>query len=617
MKLSGSTFAFALYSCCANVLAQVPLESLRVFSERAASLRSDGTQAIGVITRSEIERRGVTTLGEALREMAGLHVDRVGPSGPANVYIRGAEPNHTVVLVDGIRVNDPTDPRGGSFDLGAIALSEVERIEVLRGSSSAQFGADAMGGVINIVTRRAGDALQAALDGGTQDYAQASARISLPALAGSATLGISHVQEGREEEGGRSRRRMADASWARVFSDDTELRVHARGGTFETSLFPESSGGVRLAALRDLERREGREGLAAAHFRHGTSNWRWILRAATTWREEDRDAPAVAPGPGGFVPATLSRTELKADAFVAELAYAERASFEPSIGVEARREDGRRESTLFIPDPLPASFRMVRDTRAAYGQLQARPLPGLTLLAAVRRDDVDPGGARTTRSAGARQQWGEGHSVRLHWSEGFKAPSFYALADPLVGNPRLRPETSRGLEAGWEMRLERGRIEATVFTNRYRDLVDFDPETFRMVNRVDARTRGAELQSSWRATESLRLEASYTFTDAELDDGTSLRNRPRHRGSLAMSREVGAWSLRAAAIHVGASSDFSVPTGTVTVPGFTTLDASARWRRGAWSGGVAIDNLADRRYESFVGFTSPGRRLRVFAQAVF
>src|SRR4051812_47158158 len=136
------------------------------------------------------------------------------------------------------------------------------------------------------------------------------------------------------------------------------------------------------------------------------------------------------------------------------------------------------------------------------------------MVLAIRRDDVDPGEGRTTRSAGVRYRLTEFQSLRAHWSEGFKPPSFFALGDPIVGNPALRPETSRSREAGWEMATPCVHAQASVYDTRYDALVDFDPDTFHMVNREGARVRGAELQGSYAFDDATRGEASYGYMNA-------------------------------------------------------------------------------------------------------
>jgi vitamin B12 transporter len=234
-------------------------------------------------------------------------------------------------------------------------------------------------------------------------------------------------------------------------------------------------------------------------------------------------------------------------------------------------------------------------------------------MAGLRADRIDPDISRRSHDAGLRFELAPGHALRAHWSEGFKPPSFFALADPIVGNDALRPERSRSREVGWEARGAGGSMQLTAFDSRVRDLVDFDAETFRMVNRAGARMRGAELSAVLEAQLG-RLEASYTYTDARLQGTESrLRNRPRHRASLALAKSWGAWTARAAAVHVGQTFDFSVPTGEATVPGHTVVDMSFGWRGAKWSVAFSIDNALDREYESFVGFRAPGRRARIKA----
>jgi vitamin B12 transporter len=141
MDVSHAALLAPILACASlGSLAQAPATygNLQVFAERAPLLRLDGTQAIAVITREEIAARQPMSVLELLREVAGLHVDRMGnASGVTNLYIRGADPNHTVVLIDGVRVNDPTDVRGGSVDLSTLDVDAIERVEVLRGASSA------------------------------------------------------------------------------------------------------------------------------------------------------------------------------------------------------------------------------------------------------------------------------------------------------------------------------------------------------------------------------------------------------------------------------------------------------------------------------------------------
>jgi vitamin B12 transporter len=596
--------------------AQLPLpaarERLDVFAERAPMLRTDGVQSISVIGREEIDRRNASSVVDLLRAVAGLHVDRLGnASGIANVYIRGAEPNHTIVLVDGVRMNDPTDVRGGSYDLSTLAIEEVERIEVLRGASSAQFGADAMGGVVNIVTRRGRPAARASavMGAGSHAYRKGAARVSTGGFA----AGVTHDEDGSREDGGTNRLRTGDASLEIIPATGHAISLSARAARRESEGFPESSGGVRLATNRAFERRDVEEKHVAFNYRAGAEGRvQWNAKVAISEREEDRDTPAAGPGPGGFVPALQGRSEFRRSGFAVIGAHTFADAYLGSAGIEAWRETGRRDSMLRIGPGLRSAFDLDRDTRAIFAQLEARPTEALLATLAARHDDIDPGGSRTSRMAGVRWQISPASIVRAQLSEGFKPPSFFALGDALVGNPDLKAERSRAAEVAFEHAwTQTMRAQATLFRTRFEDLVDFDPALFRMVNRANATIEGAELEAGLRRG-ALDARFTYTYVDARLGDGESrLRNRPRHRASATLAyAATHSLSLSTTLAHVGRTFDFSIPTGEIALPGYTTLDVAATWRHDRWRASIAIDNATDRRHEAFVGFTAPGARLR-------
>jgi iron complex outermembrane receptor protein/vitamin B12 transporter len=503
--------------------------------------------------------------------------------------------------------------RGGSYDLSAIAADQIERIEILKSASSAQFGADAMGGVVNIVTRKGGTERAAlSLAAGGHAYRNASVRIA-PALGTvRVSAGASRLEDGRVEDGGTLRLDAANLNASYSPTERSEVSFAARAADRVSREFPESSGGIRLARDRTLETRDVEERLASIAWRASSPAFRWNVRAATSQRHEIRDAPGIGPGPGGFVPALRAATDFRRDG-VAFVAASETAFFAStmSVGAEASREDGRRDALLAIGPGVPSRFALVRDTRAAFAQLEANPSSALRLMAAARHDDVDPGGSQTSRIAGAR--WASGAStLRASYSEGFKPPSFFALGDALVGNPGLRPEKSRAIEGALEQVLSpRATLAASVFRTRYEDLVDFDPATFRMVNRAGATIHGAELElrGEWPGIDA---RASYTFAEPRLADATShLRNRPRHRASASVAyTPTRPWTLSASASFVGRTFDFSIPTAEVELPGFGVIDLAATWRAGRWRATLAFDNATNRRYESFAGCTVPGARLR-------
>lgn len=590
------------------------LPPVEVKAYRIPVLLEDLSYSVELLPRSELHARQPLTVAEALRGVPGLHVDRLGgPGGVANVYMRGAEPNHTLVLIDGVRVNDPNDVRGGSYDLSSLTVHDVERIEVLRGAHSAAFGADAMGGVVNIVTTRGGQGRRASARAaaGGQGLRDIGAAASLGPLA----IGASRLEDGASEGGSRLRVGTASASLAFAPSAAWSTRLGLRATSRRSEAFPESSGGIRLATLRELERRKVDEDLLSLDSDLRPERGpRWNLRLARFERMDEIESPGVAPGSGGFVPASRGSSRLVRDSAALSAAFEGLpAGAVATFGVEYQRERGRADTLIPVLAPAPSRYALSRRTRSAFGELRLQPMPPLLLVLSARRDEVSSLAAVTSRSAGVRYAWHDGATVlRANWSEGFKPPSFFALGSPLVGNPELEPETSRTVELGLDVDFSSALgLQTTLFRNRYAALIDFDPESFRLVNRDRVSNEGIELSVRWSALPALTIDAGYTHV--RYDSATPLRNRPRQRGSIVAALRAGAATrLRASLVHVGGTRDFSVPVGDVMLQSYDRLDLSLVYEASPHvTLEAALDNALDERYESFVGFREPGARLRV------
>jgi iron complex outermembrane receptor protein/vitamin B12 transporter len=241
-----------------------------------------------------------------------------------------------------------------------------------------------------------------------------------------------------------------------------------------------------------------------------------------------------------------------------------------------------------------------------------RPGGGFSFNGALRYDHVDGGRGRVTgRAAAAWQANARAPSLFARIGQGYKLPSFYALAHPLIGNPDLRPERSTNEDLGIEQRIGAASfLRLTLFQNRFRDLVDFDPLLFRTVNRDRVRARGAELEGSWAVRPALRLDGSLAWLD--LESPTPLRNRPHWQGSLRAAWQAAkALELNAALRGNSSFFDSSIPTGLVTAHGHVEADLGLRYRlspRLVFA--AALRNLTDRHWQDAVGFPAPGRLVR-------
>jgi outer membrane receptor protein involved in Fe transport len=272
---------------------------------------------------------------------------------------------------------------------------------------------------------------------------------------------------------------------------------------------------------------------------------------------------------------------------------------------------------------LPTDFDFERTRVGGFTEIDGLIANDTTMTGGVRVDDYDDGFTRATARIGLLHTTANALQWRVNAGTGFKPPSFYALAHPLVGNPDLRPERATSFDAGVRGGLanDRGMWDLTVFDARFRDGVDFDPgPPPQLVNRTEIRTRGVELGVRFRATEQWLVQAAVSNSTARTEpDGERLRLRPRWRGTVKV-----AWlptddlQITGAVEHVGSLPDTSIPTADVTLNAWTRVDLGASWQvRTSGEVFLSVDNVLDAEYEEAVGFPSPGRRFRLGLRTAF
>jgi outer membrane receptor protein involved in Fe transport len=588
-----------------------------------ASRTAEGPAAgVSEVDRDAIERRQPGSLLEILNEVAGVRAFSTGGIGGGSfLSIRGGEPNFTMVLVDGIKLNNPTNSRGGAFDFFALDPLLIERIEVARGAVSAVHGADALSGVVNI-------RLRAPLPGETQAAARTTAGsegdVALGAALGAGwrngglLVSAGWYDSGGLDPGSDLERRQALA------------RLDQRIGGFEARLLglyahadratlPEDSGGPLFAVNRARERGDYELRAGALSLRRARgATLRPALTLAYSEQEDSSATPAIAPGALDGVPALTAATSFSRFEAIGEVGLG-RAALTASLGAAWLRESGRSDGTIDFGFPLPVAFALVRTTRSLFAEAAWRPGPAIVIDLAGRYDDVAGGRhAWTGRAAFSYQTSPTGPALFARIGEGYKLPSFYALGHPLIGNPALRPERSRNLEAGVEWaRANHDLLRLTLFANRFRDLIDFDPALFTTVNRDRVEARGVELEGRWALGARFVLGGALTWLD--LNSPTPLRGRPRWQGSLRAVWQAGAALELNAGLRANSRfNDSSIPTGLVVTPGHAELDLGLRYRlSGALTLDAALKNLTDSNHQDAVGFPAPGRLLRATLGAAF
>ncbi|HUN92778.1 MAG TPA: TonB-dependent receptor [Burkholderiaceae bacterium] len=630
-RAAGAIAAACVYAPFAHAQASPEtLERVEIQATRIPTPLAQATDAVTVIARSAIEQADAASGIDLLRQVPGLQIDQVsGAGGLSSVYIRGSDPNHVLVLIDGVRVNDSTNSRGGGYDMSNLDPTRIERIEVFRGAGSSIYGADAMGGVINITTRKAEPGTvnaDASAGVGGLGYHAASARVAGANDRLNGSLAASHLQDGLDSRGGSLALDHVGASGGIDFGAGLGLSTSVEHSQRHGTTFPDDSGGELLAVRRALERKADHDTGASVGGHWDLESLSLHALASSYSHQASDDSPGVAPGLRSFVgvPASASTTDYQQRGLSADVLVRVSSQSSLVVGAEVQRETGVATSTYTLfGRSIPADFDLARNTRSEFAEAKWIPVTDLVLRGGVRHDAVDGAGSHVSPSAGARYELHALQaSIRADYSSGFKPPSFFSLGlpVPLGGNPNLRPERGAGESIGYEQRLWQGkaRAEVDLFRSKYNDLVTFDNQTNRIVNADRVEIRGAELLLSARVSEALSVELSYTrlYTHVN-DENAPLRQRPGQRGGIVASWSDGGASTFGWRMEYAAQDfDSSVPTGDEYLPVYLRNDLTYayRWRYGLRLT-AAVDNVFDRQNENYIGQPGQGRRFRVGVEA--
>ncbi|MBS0367408.1 MAG: TonB-dependent receptor [Proteobacteria bacterium] len=593
-------------------------ETVVVTATRVATPQQEIASSLTVVTAEEIEARQLRTVADVLKAVPGVNVVQTGgPGGTTSVFMRGTNSNHTKMLIDGIDVGDPSNSTG-AFDYGQLLTQDIERVEVLRGPQSGLYGSDAIGGVINIITRRGAGPAQFTgyLEGGSFATFNQAAGISGSADAFHYSADVSHFHAGSTPvtplpllQPGEARNNDHDdnlSASTRLGYDLTptlDLGLVARYSDIDLRTTGDSFDPVTFASFPAPQQTQARThsyfGRLFAHL----NSFDGLLDQTFGVADSHERTETVDPQ-NGLARNTGERR--KAD-------WQGNLHLQPGetlvLGAEYQRDQ--------IKDPLYASDRIA----SGYVELQSHVLQWSSAVN-LRYDEHNRFGSKVTyRFAPAYQIEASGTVLKASIGSGFKAPTLSQLYQDFpqyffYANPNLKPETSTGWDAGFEQPLTPAvRVGAVWYHNRIHDLItaQFDPVTFNTTyaNVGRATTEGLESFVTWQALDALALRVDYTYTQATDDlRNKELLRRPRHKGTVDATWNVtAAVRLSADLLWVGGwvdiSRDGSIPD--LAAPGYTTVNLAASWDASAhWTLFGRIDNLLDRRYQNPTGFLQPG-----------
>lgn len=596
-----------------------PIENVLVTGSRLTVSQANLPLNTTVITRETIEASSSPSILDLLRQVSGLHVSQYGGRGGASsVFIQGAEPNFTVVMIDGLKVNDPNNSRGGSFDFATLNLAEVERIEIARGAQSSIYGSDGLSGSINIISRDATSEAEAAveLELGEQGFHRTSLYASKPITEQHTfSVSLSTTDDGDGVQGNAFENDTAGVRLRGTGALDYD--VTARWAEADARSFPEDSGGPTLAQLRELEKRNHSQASIA-----GQAHWQpkdqleIVFLSNFLDQDEQIDSPGIAPGVRSGVPATQSKANLRRLQLGSHAIFSYATDYSFTVGADYQKEKGEQIGSVeFAPGfELPTDFMLTRETVGIFAEARYQATHQTTLSASLRRDDPTGHTPKITGRLGLEYTSGNSR-IYAAWGEGFKLPSFFALGHALVGNPDLKPETSRNWSLGIDHKVsEHLQFSLNGFHNSFQDLIDFDFDLFTNVNRSEVQSRGLEFSTNWQIQEKFNVAAHATYVDVDIRSSQDkLRQRPDWRGGVSLNwHPLAKVSLQLHWLYVDGFFDSAVPTGGVNLDGYSKLDASLHWEpNDAVSLWLAVDNASDEQYFESVGFEAVGIRTRL------
>jgi vitamin B12 transporter len=573
------------------------LDPVAVTATRGLQPATDLLADVTVIARDEIARAGAQSLTELLQRQPGVEiVQNGGPGSVSGVFLRGTNRGQTLLLIDGVRVASSTT---GATTLEAIPLDQIERIEVLRGPASSLYGADAIGGVIQVFTRRGTQDLSANASAGYGTYSTSTVTGGISGSAGPLRLSVqggatrsagfnavvnpANFSYNGDRDGYSSQNVSAYA--ALPWADGQEFT----GQYFRNRLDAQSDGGPdsddRTITTVETWQVASRNRLAPF----------WVSQLAAGAGTDDSVSQS---GFGNFPFRTTQRQYVWQNEFTLPLGML-------TAGLERREEGVATESGFGVT---------ARDTDSIFGIYQLRDGPG-ALQVSLRRDDSSQYGGKTTGAAAFGYRVLPSLRLAFGGSTGFKPPSFNDLYFPGFSNPSLLPETSRNVEIGayWYGAGFGGTWEARAigYRNRVSQLIVLECDaSFNCVPRNVARAllEGVTLGFDGRFG-ATNVSASLDLQNPEDEvTGMLLPRRAREHGALAIGHTIG--PLRLGAEVVASTYRYDNASNTIRLAGYGILNLTVEWElEKGWTAFARADNVFNRAYQLAADFSTGGATL--------
>ena len=598
------------------VFAQAADDDIVVTASGFEQPRSEAGQAIEIVGRARLDQLQSATIAQVLQTVPGVSVaTRGGLGGQTSAFIRGGSSAQTLVLIDGVRINDLTSPNG-AFDFGALMTGNIGRVEILRGPNSVIWGSQAIGGVVNIQSIAPVDGFEGRLGAefGGYDTKRLNANIAgtkgvFEGSVGGAfvkSAGISALAGGTERDGYANATGNARLKVNISDSFTLDFRSYYNRAKVEyDSEFGVGANGLPVSRNRQFV------GYVGAQF--DMLDGRLHNRIAYTRTDLRRI---------GTDPIVFSFNNFNVRGAIDRMEYHTAFDLNEALTLVAGLEYERTFASTSFEGAAPDIAR--NDVVSGFGQIIVRPVNGLTLTAGVRHDAYSDYGGQTTLGGNLAFTPNEGRTMfRATYAEGFRAPTL-TEGQPPYGNLQLKPETARNFDFGVEQQFLEGKAQlfATYFNRRSNNLIAFSPVSFQSENIDKVTAKGLEIGLDLNPSSQLDIRASYTLVDAiNRTGGDTFGNRqalrPQNSFSLTADWQTAfGLSLGSSLLIIGDSFDdaannvrlngYAIWSLRASMPLTDALEVYAR-----------VENMLDAQYTVVSGYNSFGRHATIGVRAKF
>lgn len=576
---------------------KVKLNEVVVTAARIQESIEETTSDVIVIRDDEIKKMNVQFIPDVLRKVPDLNlVQNGGPGKAASVLLRGGSSTHTLIMIDGVKVNNTAT---GSFDFSGIKVDDIERIEIVKGPQSTIYGSEAMAGVINIITKKGQDKPKTDLSFEAGSYGTYN-----PALTVSGTIkavdyrlstnyfstdGISAAKNGAERD--RYRNASISGKFGIKPSEKLEIEITGKYSYDRTELDGfDFFAGKAVDDLNFVQRGNHSmlSGKAKLYLSTICEQIFTLSHVGDSLQFRDPDTDFN----NANVVTTIDSIDWQNNFYISD-------HYTVTAGAEYRKESGENKG----------NFDKSLDNSALYLNNKLKLLQETVIFnAGLRYDDYETFGNRTTYRIGVLYNIKPASLIlKSSYGTGFRAPALNELFFPFYGNKNLKPEETTSWEIGLEKGIVKDRVSVslTYFSQNYENLIETDPLTFTAANIAKAEIKGLEANTVLKVSDNLNIKAGYAYLDTK-DKTTEQRLSLRPKDKLSVSAEFSAKDISVVAdyIFVGQRYDSSVKRD---LSSYSLVNLSSNYAIKKWLTIFArINNLFDADYEEAGSYGTPG-----------